>query len=195
MSIDLKLPVPRRLRKGETMAGKRTNPTAPSHARVAERVLANGRTMTSSAQPDSVPLDQRKLLGLVGYNCRRAYLCILGLFRERMAKFDLRPVDFSVLVLVRDNPNVNQKRLAHALGIDPPNMVTLLERLEARALIGREPDPTDRRARLLVLTRQGAALCSEAEEVVARVEIDATPNLTPDERVELMRLAQKVFLQ
>jgi hypothetical protein len=48
---------------------------------------------------------------------------------------------------------------------------------------------------LLVLTRQGAALCSVAEKVVTRLEIDATPNLTRDERVELMRLAQKVFLQ
>src|SRR4051794_18952857 len=177
------------------MAGKRKNPTAAFHAPVAERDLANGSTKSSSAQLDSPPLDQRKLLGLVGYNCRRAYLRILGLFRERMAEFDLRPVDFSVLVLVQANPNVNQKRLAHALSIDPPNMVTLLERLEARALIRRKPNPADRRARLLVLTRQGAALCSEAEKVVTRLEIEATPNLTPDERVELMRLAQKVFLQ
>jgi DNA-binding MarR family transcriptional regulator len=175
------------------MAGKRKNPTAVLHARVSERALANGSTKSNSA--DSPPLDQGKLLGLVGYNCRRAYLHILGLFRQRMAKFDLRPVDFSVLVLIQANPNVNQKRLAHALSIDPPNMATLLERLEARALIQRKPNPTDRRARLLVLTRQGAALCSEAEKVVTRMEIDATPHLTRDERVELMRLAQKVFLQ
>ena len=177
------------------MAGKRKNPTAALHARVSERVLANGNTKSSSAQLDSPTLDQRKLLGLVGYNCRRAYLHILGMFRERMAKFDLRPVDFSVLILIQANPNVNQKRLAHALSIDPPNMATLLERLEARALIRRKPNPTDRRARLLVLTRQGAALCSLAEEVVTKLEIDATPNLTRDERAELMRLAKKVFLQ
>lgn len=177
------------------MAGKRKNSTVVLHARVSERVLANGSAKSSSAELDSPPVDQRKLLGLVGYNCRRAYLHILGLFRQRMAKFDLRPVDFSVLVLIRANPNVNQKGLAHALSIDPPNMATLLERLEARALIQRKPDPTDRRARLLVLTRQGAALCSEAEKVVTRMEIDATPNLTRDERVELMRLAQMVFLQ
>jgi DNA-binding MarR family transcriptional regulator len=178
----------------KTMAGKRKKPTAKFRARVAEGDLANGSTENSLAQLDSPPLDQRILLGLVGYNCRRAYLHILGLFRERMPEFDLRPVDFSVLVLIQANPNVNQKRLADALSIDPPNMATLVERLEARALIRRKSDPTDGRARLLVLTRRGAALCRVAEEVVTRLEIDATPNLTPDERVELMRLAQKIFL-
>jgi hypothetical protein len=37
-----------------------------------------------------------------------ARICILGLFRERMAVRP-RPVDFSVLVLIQANPNVNQK--------------------------------------------------------------------------------------
>jgi hypothetical protein len=73
------------------MAGKRKNPTAVLHARVSQRILPNGSTKSSSA--DSPLLDQGKLLGLVGYNCRRAYLRILGLFfANAWRKFDLRPV-------------------------------------------------------------------------------------------------------
>ena len=37
---------------------------------------------------------------LLGYNARRAALTIIELFLERMAIYQLRPVDFSVLSLV-----------------------------------------------------------------------------------------------
>jgi hypothetical protein len=45
-------------------------------------------------------VDTRYLEALIGYNSRRASLAIIGVFLERMAKYDLRPVDFSVLSLV-----------------------------------------------------------------------------------------------
>jgi len=141
------------------------------------------------------PLDQKELLDLIGYNCRRAYLCIFDVFRERMATVALRPVDYSVLVLVRANPEVNQKRLARALSIDPPNMATLLDRLEARKLVVRKRNPEDKRSQLLLLTPQGQKLCEAAEAIVAKLEIDATSALTKDERAQLIRLAQKIFLR
>jgi DNA-binding MarR family transcriptional regulator len=141
------------------------------------------------------PLDQKQLLGLIGYNCRRAYLCILDVFRERMATLALRPVDYSVLVLVRANPEVNQKRLARALSIDPPNMATLLDHLEARKLVVRKRNPEDKRSQLLLLTPQGQKLCETAEAIVTKLEIDATSALTKDERAQLIRLAQKIFVR
>ena len=146
------------------------------------------------ARHAATPLVQTDLLGLLGYNLRRAYLPILAVFRERMAKFDLSPVDYTVLVLVRANPDVNQKRLARALNIEPPNMTTLLDRLESRGLLARERASHDKRHQMLVLTPAGRALCKAAEKVVARLEVDAAPNLTKGERLEMMRLAQKIFL-
>ena len=164
--------------------------------------LVNSMSSKAKPQPASSrshghvppPLDQRKLLGLIGYNCRRAYLRILGVFRERMSKLNLRPVDFTVLALVRANPEVNQKRLSRALDIDPPNMATLLDRLEARNLIVRKRNPEDKRSQLLELTAEGRTLHALAEKTVTKLEIDATSALTSEERTELMRIAQKIFL-
>ena len=65
-------------------------------------------------------LDQSLLLSLVGYNCRRAYITIMPLFEKRMAKFELRPVDFTVLSLLKANPNINQKRLSQEINVSPP---------------------------------------------------------------------------
>jgi DNA-binding MarR family transcriptional regulator len=140
------------------------------------------------------PLDQSRLLGLVGYHCRRAYLRVFLLWTERMDEIALRPAEFSVLVLVASNPAVSQKRLARALAIEPPNLATLLDRMEAAGWLRRRRDPRDRRSQLLALTPEGRRLCTRAEKLVDRVERDAMAALSDEERVILMSLLRKVFM-
>jgi DNA-binding MarR family transcriptional regulator len=140
-------------------------------------------------------LDQSSLLGLVGYNCRRAYLNILPLFLKRMEKYELRPVDYTVITLINTNPGLTQKRLSQAINVSPPNLATLLDRLEARGLVLRQRNPADKRSQNLVLTPEGRALCKKADKTVSELEYEATDMLSDDERAALLRLLQKVFLK
>lgn len=141
------------------------------------------------------PLNQDLLLSLVGYNCRRAYLAVMPLFDERMEKYALRAVDFSVLTLINANPNLTQRRLSQAVNVSPPNMATLLDRLEERGLLVRQRNPFDKRSQTLVLTAEGAKICAKAEETVSELEAEATGMLTDAERAQLLHLLQKVFLR
>jgi DNA-binding MarR family transcriptional regulator len=140
------------------------------------------------------PLNQDVLLSLVGYNCRRSYLTIMPLFDKRMSQYDLRAVDFSVLSLLKANPNITQKRLSQAINVSPPNLAILLDRLENRGLLLRQRNPLDKRSQTLILTAKGLALCDEAEATVSALEIEATAGLTARERTQLLKLLQKVFL-
>lgn len=140
------------------------------------------------------PLDQSVLLSLVGYNCRRAYITIMPLFEKRMAKFELRPVDFTVLSLLKANPNINQKRLSKAINVSPPNLATLLDRLEQRDLVMRQRNPQDRRSQTLVLTAAGKSMCVKAEKTAAELEEKATEALSDAERAQLIKLLQKIFI-
>ncbi|SFV05673.1 MarR family winged helix-turn-helix transcriptional regulator [Pseudoduganella namucuonensis] len=137
-------------------------------------------------------LDQRVLLSLVGYNLKRAYLSIMPVFEKRMAKYELRPVDFTVLSLLKANPNIQQKRLSAAINVSPPNLATLLDKLEGRHLIQRQRNPLDKRSQTLVLTEDGARLCDKAEKTASDLEIAASNKLTVAERAELIRLLQKI---
>lgn len=152
------------------------------------------RTAAASTAEES-PLDQSSLIGLVGYNCRRAYLNILPLFLKRMEKYELRPVDYTVITLINTNPGLTQKRLSQAINVSPPNLATLLDRLEARGLVLRQRNPADKRSQNLVLTPEGRALCKKADKTVAELESEATDMLTDNERAELLRLLQKIFLK
>ena len=155
--------------------------------------------------PDSIPsaqtaaeqpLDQSILLSSVGYNCRLAYITtIMPLFQKRMAKFQLRPVEFTVLSLLKSNPNINQKRLSQAINVSPPNLAILLDRLENRGLLLRQRNPLDKRSHTLMLTPEGLRMCGKAEKVDSELEIEATAGLTDVERAQLIHLLQKIFLK
>jgi DNA-binding MarR family transcriptional regulator len=154
----------------------------------------NAKLATAVQEAAGQPLDQSLLLSLVGYNCRRAYLTIIPHFHERMKKFELRAVDFSVLSLLSANPNITQKRLSKAVNVSPPNLAILLDRLEERGLVMRQRNPLDKRSQTLVLTGEGTKLCGRAEKTATDLEMQATSMLSDGERGELLRLLQKIFM-
>ncbi len=155
---------------------------------------------TDSALPDAVAATQSVdavsthfLRTLVGYNTRRAALSIIGVFMERMAVYDLKVVEFSVLSLVSRNPGITSRQLCATLNVLPPNMVGLIASLERRGLIERRPHPSDGRAMGVHLTPPGAEMTAQAEHTAAHLEEDATARLTAAERKTLIRLLQKVY--
>lgn len=62
---------------------------------------------------------------------------------------------YVVLTALRDGPTRTQAALAAAIGADKTRLIPVLDDLQRRGLITREPDPADRRVRLLGLTPAG----------------------------------------
>ncbi len=162
---------------------------------------AKRATSRAAASHSSLPLvsavdqvDTSYLQTLLGYNARRAALTIIEGFLERMAEFGLRPVDFSVMSVIQHNPGVTSRQLCAALNLLPPNLVGLVQSLEARGLIHRQPHPTDGRAVGLHPTPEGAALMQKAEQAAADLEVDRSARLTAAQRKTLLELLQKIYL-
>src|SRR5204863_5396588 len=95
------------------------------------------RTTASNSRPAAVPaveeVDTSFLETLIGYNARRAALAVIDVFLQRMAPYQLKPVDFSVLSLVAHNPGITSRQLCATLGILPPNLVGLVSQRETPA--------------------------------------------------------------
>jgi DNA-binding MarR family transcriptional regulator len=140
-------------------------------------------------------VDTHYLESLLGYNARRAALTIIEVFLQRMAVYDLRPVDFSVLSLITHNPGITSKQLCSSLNILPPNLVAMVNGLEKKEIISRRPHPHDGRAMGLHLTNSGLEIMRNAEITAAELEISSTPNLSNAERKTLLRLLKKVYLK
>jgi len=139
-------------------------------------------------------VDTSYLESLIGYNARRAALAVIEVFLQRMAGYDLRPVDFSVLSLITHNPGITSRQLCTTLGILPPNLVGMINSLEQRGLVARQPHPRDGRAVGLHLTPAGQKLMRDAERTAAQLEADAASALSETEVKTLIRLLKKVYL-
>lgn len=89
-----------------------------------------------------------------------------------------------------DQPR-SQRELADRLGLDASSVTDIADELEARGLLKRRVDPSDRRIRLLELTPAGVKL---GQEFFVRMVEDAPPlrNLTRPERATLQTLLAKM---
>lgn len=130
---------------------------------------------------------------LLGYHCRRAFLRVEPFSDPRMADFALRPADFAVLSLLKANSSLSQKEVANGIGVAPPNLAPVLERLESRGLLARQRSQHDGRMQRFSLTESGTKLCKRAEAQALRIEDDAASVLSRTERDTLLRLLRKLY--
>lgn len=139
------------------------------------------------------PLNVGATTDITGYRLRRAQLSV---FQRFLAVFDsvkLRPAEYSVLVLIADNPGRKQTEIAEVLGIKRANFVTLVHGLENRDLVERLPLATDRRANALHLTATGAAFLSRIRLMHDEMEEDIVTQLGgPAARDKLFALLERL---
>lgn len=115
--------------------------------------------------------------GIIGYRLRRAQLAVFQRFLAVFDDLQLRPADYSVLVLIADNPGRKQTEIAEALGIKRANFVTLAHGLEERGLIERRASTGDKRANALHLTTAGASFLASAQMMHEAMEAELVDRL------------------
>lgn len=127
-----------------------------------------------------------------GYHMKRAWNVVQADVTRALKPFRLRMVTYSALVLIVDNPGLRQAALADALAIERPNLVVIVDELEARDLILRDRDPSDRRAHALVPTPAGRRLYARAVAAVRAHEQRLFGFLGADERAAFLRALGQV---
>jgi MarR family transcriptional regulator, organic hydroperoxide resistance regulator len=101
---------------------------------------------------------------------------------------DVEMWDYVVLSRLAGAAAPTQATLAAAVGRDKTRLIPLLDRLEARGLLRRTPDPDDRRNRIVALTPEGRALVVRCRDGIRAIEDELLAGLAPDERTGLRRL-------
>ena len=137
-------------------------------------------------------IDLTGLTDVVGYALRRAQMAVFEDFIARFAALDLKPAQYSVLLVVGRNPGRKQSEIAAALGIQRPNFVIMLDELERRGLAERVRSTTDRRSHAIVLTDDGRALLDRALAVQAEQERLIAERLAPGGRDALVALLHRL---
>ncbi|HCZ01346.1 MAG: MarR family transcriptional regulator [Rhodobacterales bacterium RIFCSPHIGHO2_02_FULL_62_130] len=128
----------------------------------------------------NTPPDQ---LGLLLHDAARL---LRKRFEERAAHFGLSSAQWRLLVHVLRETRVSQARLADRLEIEPISVSRLVDRMEQAGWVTREPDPDDRRVRVIVATDKTRALRDQLKSTANAVYDEALSGLDPSGRAALL---------
>ena len=112
---------------------------------------------------------------------------LVALEQPILAAHALSMWGYIVLSALRTEPMRTQAALAGAIGADKTRIIAVLDELQHRGLIEREPDPADRRVRLLALTRAGRDLHGEVRTAIRGEEKRLLARLPATDRAAFMR--------
>ena len=173
--------------------------TAESDRTAGEAQLALGVPVGGLQQVPQAPaggaareLDQRWLLHQVGYAATRVGTRLKRNFIRDLGGIQMTVVEFSLMTLLADNQNVNQKQLCQALDLSAPRLAVILDRMVERRLVRRTRNLEDRRESVVHLTPQGQALHGQAKAVAAAMNTRAVSVLSDEEHATLIALLHKV---
>jgi len=140
-------------------------------------------------------LDHGRMRKLLGYNLAQAAIPSFKIFQKRIGEpFELRRIDFTILMLVASNPHVTQRQMSLALEVSAPRLTLVCDKLEERELITRTRSDHDRRKQYIALTRKGTALVRKAERIADHMEKELLGHLTELEQTMLFQLLEKVAI-
>ena len=135
-------------------------------------------------------------MGVIGRITRISALAQRELERV-FADHGLAGGDFDVLATLRRTGASNRLtpgELSRSTMVTTGGMTKRLDRLEAGGLIRREPDPRDRRGKLIALTDDGRALIDRAVEAHVRNEQRLLAGLPAAKREQLATLLRELLL-
>lgn len=96
-------------------------------------------------------------------------------------------LQYTALTVLERHVDMSSAQLARHSFVTAQSMADLIGALEARGLIERHRDRTDRRRLVVALTTEGHALLDRYREEVAALEASMVAGLSPDEVATLRR--------
>jgi DNA-binding MarR family transcriptional regulator len=137
--------------------------------------------------------EAKKMSPKPGFLARRFQQIAVAVFHAEVgaAGFDLTPVQYSVLTALRSHPALDQATLAGLIAFDRTTIGGVVDRLAQRGLLNRRTHPSDRRARALEITADGADLLDRIEPAVLRAQTAMLSGLSASEEKAFMRLLEK----
>jgi DNA-binding MarR family transcriptional regulator len=117
------------------------------------------------------------IVDIVGYRLRRAQISVFQRFMVAFADLALRPVEYSTMELIAENPGSKQADIARVLGLKRANFVVIVNQLQKRDLVERRSGSPDKRANALYLTQAGIDVFEQARQIQARFEQECIDKL------------------
>jgi DNA-binding MarR family transcriptional regulator len=113
-------------------------------------------------------------------------------FREQLEPLGIEPRHFGMLTRLAENEGMAQQAIGELIGLNPTQMVFLVDELEDRGLVERRRNPADRRSYGLYLTDAGRDMLVQVRAVARAHQRTLGSSLTEPEREQLTVLLRRL---
>jgi DNA-binding MarR family transcriptional regulator len=112
--------------------------------------------------------------------------------RTAEAGLGLTPGDGRTLAYAARTGPVRQNVLAERIGVEAMTLSGSIDRLEVRGLVTRQPDPADRRAKVVHLTDAGEEMLERIQPLAATMRQEVSAGIDPADWERLMQMLRTV---
>jgi DNA-binding MarR family transcriptional regulator len=134
-------------------------------------------------QADESP---RCLAGNLGWLLSQAHYALAAEVGAALAPLGISGRTHQVLAAAMTGERT-QTELAQLVGLDKTTMVVTMDELERSGLAQRVPSASDRRARVIVVTKAGERKVAEAQAVIERIQDEVLGTLPARQRAAFLR--------
>jgi DNA-binding MarR family transcriptional regulator len=106
----------------------------------------------------------------LGYLLKHAHLRFAHLTSAELEALGIGPREWAALNCLDERHGLSQREVAELLGVDRTTMVALVDELQARGWVKRNPQPDDRRKNVVGLTRRGRDVMRRGARLVDECE-------------------------
>ena len=145
------------------------------------------RIMTEIKPQSGAKTDYGMLHDLLGHLLRHAFNRGQATFAEVFDGDGITPLQFMILELIGQNPDISHSHISRAVGAAPSVVTTTLKPLLLDGTIAGSPSKTDRRVICYRMTQNGARWFKALRPKIEICEDRFASGLTPDERQSLVR--------
>lgn len=113
-------------------------------------------------------------------------------FGERLAPLGVEPRHVGMLSRLAANEGKAQQVIGELIGLNPTQMVFLVDELESRGFVERRRNPADRRSYALYLTPVGKDMLGKVQEVAQAHQAKLGMSLSASEQYKLTELLHRI---
>ncbi|MBC7075254.1 MAG: MarR family transcriptional regulator [Syntrophomonadaceae bacterium] len=131
----------------------------------------------------------------INFVLTKAQQSVYQLFKTELHSYGVTPGQYGILKCLWDKNGQTAKQLAEQLFLDSSTVTGILDRLENKGLVKRQPNSRDRRSLQVVLTNKGRELEGPLSQAIVRANQKALLKLEDDEIKQLQQLLGKLTPQ
>jgi DNA-binding MarR family transcriptional regulator len=153
--------------------------------------MASATSSSEISELEDIPRPLTGLLFRVSHLYRQAMAEKLK-DEQWLADVGFRPPCIGAMMAIAAHQPLSQRELSTKLGVDPSDLVNVIDIIERAGFVSRQRDPRDRRRHLLSMTPDGWSATRRLAALLQAVDDTVLSPLSPGQREMLRRLLEGV---